>query len=174
MYSTSAFANMIRKSYAKSEGDSPLFCWDIVQLYRATSTNTQHDVSTLKTLMATQQWSLDLNFDELLQNEYTIVVTDTRQTIQWVSSSFQQMTGYAKHEAIGQKPSFLQGVNTNPQQLAFLREQLTAGNKTQTEVVNYRKNGEEYLCWIEALPVMNRKGELVNYLAIEKEVKQVG
>ncbi len=174
MFSTSAFANMIRQSYVQTEGDAPLFCWDIVQLNRATSTNTQHDFSGLKTIMSTRQWSLDLNFRELLQDQYTIVITDPRQTIQWVSSSFQQMTGYSKLEAIGQKPSFLQGKNTDPQQLIFLREQLTAGLKTQTEIVNYRKNGEEYLCWIEALPVLNRKGELVNYLAIEKEVKHLG
>ncbi|AEI49272.1 PAS domain-containing protein [Runella slithyformis] len=174
MFSTSAFANMIRQSYVQTEGDAPLFCWDIIQLNRATTTNTQQDFYGLKTIMATRQWSLNLNFRELLQNHYTIVITDPRQAIQWVSSSFQKMTGYSKLEAIGQKPSFLQGKNTDPQQLIYLREQLSAGLKTQTEIVNYRKNGEEYLCWIEALPVLNRKGELVNYLAIEKEVKQLG
>lgn len=171
MYSTSAFANMIRQSYLKTEGDAPLFCWDIVQMYRATSANTQQDFSGLRTIMANRQWSLDLNFRKLLQDQYTIVITDPRQTIQWVSSSFQKMTGYSKLEAIGQKPSFLQGKNTDPQQLIYLKEQLSAGMTTQTEIVNYRKNGEEYLCWIEALPVLNRKGELVNYVAIEKEVK---
>lgn len=171
MFLTSAFANMIRQSYVQTEGDAPLFCWDIVQLNRATTTNTQQDFYGLKTIMATRQWSLDVNFRELLQDQYTIVITDPRQTIQWVSSSFQKMTGYSKLEAIGQKPSFLQGKNTDINQLLVLREQLTAGHKTQTQIINYRKNGEEYNCWIEVQPILNRKGELVNYLAVEKEVK---
>ncbi len=171
MFSTAAFANMIKHSYAQTEGKSPLLCWDIVRLDRAESSNRQHDLIMLNSLKNTQEWALNLNFRALVQNDFTIVITDMEQRIQWVSSSFRQMTGYSLQEAKGRNPSFLQGENTDLRRLSFLRTQLQAGNTAQAEIVNYRKNGEPYLCRLEVLPVRNHQGEPVNYLAIEKEVK---
>lgn len=171
MFSTAAFATMIRKTYTKPEGASPLLCWDIIQMHRALSMHRQQDISTLKSIETAKKWSLKLDFGTILQDGFTIVITDSEQKIQWVSSSFQQMTGYSMNEAIGKKPSFLQGPNTDRKQLAFLRTQITAQQKTVTKIVNYRKNGDGYVCQVEIVPMLNRKGKLVNFLAIEKEVK---
>ena len=37
-------------------------------------------------------------------------------------------------------------------------------------VVNYRKNGETYLCQIKVVPLYNEVNELTHYLAFEKEL----
>ncbi|WP_428656751.1 PAS domain-containing protein [Runella sp.] len=171
MFSTAAFANMIRKTYTMPEGNSPLLCWDIIQMYRAASTHLHRDLAGLKSIESNKKWFLSLDFGAILQNEFTIVITDIEQKIEWVSSSFQQMTGYSKGEAIGKNPNFLQGPNTDREQFAFLKVQIAARQKTATKVVNYRKNGNDYICQVEIIPMLNRKGELVNFLAIEKEVK---
>ena len=34
-------------------------------------------------------------------------------------------------------------------------------------ITNYKKNGEIYRCQIEAFPVFNKKGLLVNFIALE-------
>ncbi|MFV7235185.1 PAS domain-containing protein [Flavobacterium sp. ZB4R12] len=35
-------------------------------------------------------------------------------------------------------------------------------------VLNYKKNGETYLCEIKAFPIFNAKGELSHFIAFEK------
>jgi hypothetical protein len=35
-------------------------------------------------------------------------------------------------------------------------------------VLNYRKNGDSYWCEIEAYPMFSKKGEFLNYIALER------
>lgn len=35
-------------------------------------------------------------------------------------------------------------------------------------ILNYRKNGDSYWCEIEAYPMFSKKGEFLNYIALER------
>jgi len=91
-------------------------------------------------------------------------------TIRWVSPEFEKMTGYDASELIGRKPSMLQGEKTSKAALAALRRAIRARVTHRTILVNYRKNGEPYLCDIEIRPIFDDDGEVLCFLAIESEV----
>ena len=89
--------------------------------------------------------------------------------IRWVSPEFEKMTGYEASELIGRNPSMLQGVKTSRAALSALRRAISAGAAHRTVLVNYRKNGEPYLCDIEIRPIFDDLGEVLCFLAIESE-----
>lgn len=110
--------------------------------------------------------------DLILQERYdALVLTKPDQHIVWVSEGFQEMTGYSKSYAIGKKPSFLQGTNTSENTKQEIREQLRVGHKFSGSILNYRKNGETYQCQIKIVPIYDFKNVLMNFLALEKELR---
>ncbi len=100
----------------------------------------------------------------------TLVLTDLSKTILWASHSFLSMTGYTTAEAIGQTARFLQGEQTSRGEVNRIREQLSQAMPVKTELTNYRKGGETYVCRIDIAPLHNSKGELTHFLAIESAV----
>ena len=105
----------------------------------------------------------------------TIVVTDTNLKdpgphILYANRNFEAMTGYEPEEIIGKNPRFLQGERTNKFHLKKFIRKLSSGHRSQTTIVNYRKNGERYLCDLTAWPVMDENNEIKYFMAIEREV----
>tara|TARA_B100000900_G_C20597804_1_gene724134 strand:+ start:2732 stop:3232 length:501 start_codon:yes stop_codon:yes gene_type:complete len=98
-----------------------------------------------------------------------LVLTDKSQKIVWVNDGFNDMTGYTKKFAIGKKPSFLQGEKTSEKVKKQLREELAFNHTFSGSILNYRKNGELYLCKINILPIYNLDEKLKYFIAIEKD-----
>ena len=114
-------------------------------------------------------WQLDLQ--ALLATDYSaLVLTNAAQEILWVNKGFTQMSGYSEKFALGQKPSFLQGAQTCLQTRKRIREQLENRVAFTEEVINYRKNGEVYLCQVNISPIANSQGEFTHFIALEKEL----
>ena len=79
------------------------------------------------------------------------------------------MTGYSKKFAVGKKPSFLQGEKTSTVVKSQLYNDLVLNHTFTGSIVNYRKNGELYLCQITILPIYNFDDKLSYFLALEKD-----
>ena len=137
----------------------------------ARNENSEYD--TLKIFAKEKDWSIDLNkMKRFLQNRRnTIVITCEKEKIEWISKGFTRMTGYGAKEAIGNSPKFLQGRDTSVETRGLIREKLTVREKFSGKVINYRKNGERYICKVDILPVYNKKQGLVNFVAFEQEVE---
>ncbi len=96
-----------------------------------------------------------------------VILTDKDRRIQWVNSDFTRITGYSISEVYGKKPSILQGVNTEPEVVESIKHALNNELPIKTEITNYRKDGEEYLCKLVIYPVFDEKEELTNFIAFE-------
>lgn len=90
--------------------------------------------------------------------------------IVYANESFCRMTGYAREELIGKTPHILQGPKTDRPQLDRLRRQLYAGNPFDGEMVNYRKDGSEYVAECYIVPLRNDAGEITHWMASERDV----
>lgn len=110
------------------------------------------------------------SLSHFLSDEYdALVLTNTSQNILWVSEGFTHMTGYSKKYALGKTPVFLQGKETSVEVRNQIREELKSKHSFTGNILNYRKNGEKYLCNITILPIYNKKENLKYFLALEKE-----
>ncbi|AUI68916.1 PAS domain-containing hybrid sensor histidine kinase/response regulator [Beggiatoa leptomitoformis] len=100
-----------------------------------------------------------------------VIITDAQQRIEWVNQGFTRMTGYRLHEVIGRVPGhFLQGVETDPNTVQYMRQKLAEGNAFQVELVNYSKIGRRYEVAIETQPVCDEQGRIVQFMAIESDI----
>lgn len=93
-------------------------------------------------------------------------------TILYVNAAFEQMTGYLSSELVGQSPRLLQGEKTSLASRRALVRALREGKRKKVALINYRKSGEAYRCEIEVFPILGKHGELVNAVALEREVRR--
>lgn len=100
-----------------------------------------------------------------------IILADAEGKIQWVNNGFSKITGYTPQEAMGKKPGhLLQGKDSNPETIAYLRRQIEAGKPYECEILNYTKDKRPYWIKISGQPLFDRNGKIVNFFAIEEDV----
>lgn len=105
------------------------------------------------------------------RTDNAVLITDAMGRIEYFNEGFQRLTGYTPDEARGKTPGdLLQGPETDPATIEFMRQQLGAGVPFRVEVLNYSKSGRKYWVAIEVQPVWNESGELAHFIAIESEI----
>lgn len=132
-----------------------------------------NDISDLINIINTSYWSTDITMNVFQKNYDALVLTDKNQKIIWVSSGFNNMTGYSKSYAVGKKPVFLQGEKTSPSVKKQIRSDLKNNHSYSGSLVNYKKNGQAYNCQIKISPIYSSKKSLKYFLAFEKEIAMV-
>lgn len=105
------------------------------------------------------------------RTDNAVVITDAGGRIEWVNEGFSRITGYALAEVAGRSPgSFLQGPESDPTTIAWMRDHIRRGEGFQTEIVNYNRQGTKYWVAIEVQPIRDDHGRVVRYMAIESDV----
>ena len=107
------------------------------------------------------------------RTDNAVIITDTQGRIEWVNEGFSRVTGYTLAEVAGRKPgSFLQGPETDPQTVEFIRSRLARGEGFRTEIVNYGKTGRRYWLAMEVQPVRDADGTLRHFMAVEADITE--
>lgn len=109
--------------------------------------------------------------DQLHNPDTAIILTSAQQKIEWVSRGFSKMTDYTLEEVAGRNPNMLQGSETSGKHIDHLRQSIKKLQPFSAEILNYRKTGEPYFCKVAIFPLLNDKNALVNFIAIENEIK---
>lgn len=105
------------------------------------------------------------------KNINAVVISDIEGKVEWVNSSFEKMSGYSKDELVGIKPGILlQGTETDPETVKYLRNQISKGQPFNCEIMNYSKTGVKYWVKIQGQALYNKKGEIVRFFAIEENI----
>lgn len=124
------------------------------------------------TLAKTRDWKLPPALRrQLLADVLAVVITDTTEIIQCVNGRFEQMTGYTRHEVLGNRPTIFQGVGTSPLVRKRIKQALEQQKPVEERVLNYRKDQTTYWCHVSIWPIVNRQKELVNFIAFEQQVE---
>ena len=103
----------------------------------------------------------------------SIVVTDTRGTIQYVNPAFERITGYDRMEVIGQNPRILKSGRQDPEFYKVLWQILCRGEVWRGTFFNRRKDGTLYEEDAVISPVRDPSGRVVNYVAVKRDVTDV-
>ena len=103
-------------------------------------------------------------------NINTVIISDAKGRISWVNKSFVKDTGYSLEEVKGKSPFFMQGHDTNPETLAYLRKQIAAGEPFNCEILNYTKQGDKYWVRILGQAIRNNEGALTGFFALQENI----
>ena len=100
----------------------------------------------------------------------TIVVTDIDGNIIYANPSFQKTTGYQVKEALGQNPRLVKSGKHNKKFYSQLWDTITAGNVWTGKFLNRKKDGTLYREEATISPVKNSSGEIMNFVAVKRDV----
>ena len=147
---------------------SPLKCWSFYGNYFEKLKTSLSDSTLLDAIVTTNNWNTNWSFQEELNDETVIVVTDATLNIVFASKNMIKMNGYVPTEVIGNSPKMFQGELTDDS----ISREISIAVKTQQPfdkiIMNYCKDGSLYKCHIKGYPVFNKKGLLTNFIAFEK------
>lgn len=129
------------------------------------------DIANLSDMAAKQKWHGELPIrSQILKKEHVVVVTDPQLNIVYASQNMYGMNGYHPNEVLGKKPKMFQGKETSEETRKEVSKAIKKQEAFEVILVNYRKDGSTYKCWIQGSPLFDQTGKVVNFIAFEKEV----
>ncbi len=92
-------------------------------------------------------------------------------TILYANDAVTDLTGYAKEELLGKHPSAVfHGPKTSSPELEKLAKAIAQNEPCEVEVINYKKNGDEYWASISVVPVVDKDGNYTHWISIERDI----
>nr|AML76917.1 putative LOV domain-containing protein [Dillenia indica] len=107
--------------------------------------------------------------------QQTFVVSDATKPdypILYASAGFFKMTGYTSKEVIGRNCRFLQGADTDPVDVAKIREALQAGTSYCGRLLNYKKDGTPFWNLLTISPIKDENGKVLKFIGMQVEVSK--
>lgn len=105
-----------------------------------------------------------------------VVITETSPLdepgprIVFVNDAFVRRTGYSREEALGRSPRFLQGPKTQRAELDRISAALKQLQPVRAELINYKKNGEEFWLDLDMVPIADGTGQFTHFVAVERDI----
>jgi len=104
-----------------------------------------------------------------------LLITDHRQDdhpIVYCNPAFERMTGYPLDQVLGRNPRFLQGEDSEQDELGKVRAAMGAGGDYCGVLKNYRKDGTLFWNQLRMSPVFDDAGHLTHYVGIQTDITE--
>nr|AML76696.1 putative LOV domain-containing protein [Azolla sp. BC-2016] len=142
---------------------------------RSSGTSVQSDGSdTVSGTSYVPRVSKDLK-DALETFQQTFVVSDATRPdcpILYASAGFFKMTGYSSKEVIGRNCRFMQGPDTDPEDVAKIREAVAQGKNYCGRLLNYKKDGTAFWNLLTIAPIKDEDGKVLKFIGMQVEVSK--
>ena len=106
------------------------------------------------------------------QSPESIVITDLAGTIEYVNDAFVHITGYSREELVGQNPRILQSGKTPRESYQALWQALSRGDTWHGELVNRRRDGNEFTEFASITPIRQADGRITHYVAVKEDITE--
>nr|AML78572.1 putative LOV domain-containing protein [Verbascum arcturus]AML79395.1 putative LOV domain-containing protein [Verbascum sp. BC-2016] len=113
--------------------------------------------------------SLNISLGRIKQS---FVLTDALSPdtpIVYASEAFLKLTGYDRHEVLGQNCRFLSGVDTDPTTQFQIKECIRTLQPCTVRILNYRKDRTSFWNFLHISPVRNASGKVTYFVGIQTD-----
>jgi PAS domain S-box-containing protein len=107
------------------------------------------------------------------QSSISVIITDSNGNIEYVNPFFTKLTGYTPEEIMGKNPRILKSGHHSADFYMKLWSDIKSGKDWQGEILNKRKNGETYWEYTVISPILDKDGNITNYVAIQEDITQL-
>ncbi|MFH2130787.1 MAG: PAS domain S-box protein, partial [bacterium] len=104
---------------------------------------------------------------------YAIYITDIDGQIEYVNPAFSKITGYSEHDVLGENPRILKSDKMSEAYYIRLWKVLLNGQIWDEEIINQKKNGTIYHAHQTIAPIMNEKGVIEGFVAIQIDITEL-
>jgi len=106
------------------------------------------------------------------QSPVSVIITDTKGTIEYVNASFTAKTGYARAEVLGQNARILKSGEQPPAVYRAMWQAIGAGREWRGEFHSRRKNGELFWETLTISPIFDDAGTITHYIAAKEDITE--
>ncbi|MDA0781797.1 MAG: PAS domain-containing protein [Rickettsiales bacterium] len=100
-------------------------------------------------------------------------VSSPDQPLVYVNGGFERMTGYGKDEILGKNCRFLQGNETDKNEVAKIRNAINLRQHCTIEFLNYKKNGEKFWNRLTVSPVSLPEDTKQYYVGVQCDITEI-
>ena len=104
------------------------------------------------------------------QADETVVMMDQDGIIEYVNPAFEKVTGYSLKEAIGKRPTMLDGGEHSKEFYEEVWNTISSGHVWKGRFVNKKKNGTIFNEEASISPVRDMDGQTINYVAVKRDI----
>lgn len=115
---------------------------------------------------------LNLQSTTLEASANSIMITNSHGDIVWVNPAFTELTGYDKNEILYKNINMLRSHKQTSEFYDNIWTTINEGTVWHGEIINQRKNGENYFEEQTITPVFNDKNEITNFIAVKQDITQ--
>lgn len=126
----------------------------------------------LETLVENRTAELKKFHNAVEHSPASILITDTKGVIEYVNPFFSQTTGYAREEALGEKPRILQSGVHDEAFYQKMWQTLEARRIWRGEFCNRKKDGTLFWETASISPLLNEHGETVSYVGVKEDITE--
>ncbi|NCP05616.1 MAG: PAS domain S-box protein [Flavobacteriales bacterium] len=106
------------------------------------------------------------------QSPASIILTDTKGNVEYANPKALKITGYNLDELKGKNPRIFSSGEKPKSEYKDLWETILSGQEWRGEFHNKKKNGELYWELASISPIINEKGEIINFLAVKEDITE--
>jgi PAS domain S-box-containing protein len=90
--------------------------------------------------------------------------------IVFASAGFYQLTGYSPQEILGRNCRFLQGRDTDPEAVAYMRHFISRGQDVAVVLLNYRRDGSPFYNELFVAPLKGADGTVIHFVGVQSDI----
>ena len=99
-----------------------------------------------------------------------VIITDADFTVTTVNPAFQQVSGYAPKDVVGEKAPFLKSLGADRSSLAAMRRALRTTGRWEGEIWSTRKGGERYAEHLSISAITDGDGDIRQHAVVITDV----
>ena len=119
-----------------------------------------------------QAQNLKRYFKAIEQSETTILFTDTEGVINYVNPHITKVTGYSQEELIGNKAGMMNSGETAKEVFEDMWKTIRHKKTWTGEFINQKKDGTNFIEKAIISPVVDKDGEIVEFIAIKEDITE--
>ncbi|BAF72270.1 bacteriohemerythrin [Sulfurovum sp. NBC37-1] len=141
----------------------------ILSRYKTLSSNTIDLLNEIKSRQDKEE-KLKLAASVFSHAREGIIITDAENKIIEVNDTFISMTGYKREEVLGKNPKLLKSGKHDSGFYAEIWRSISEKDYWSGEIINRRKNGEEYMEMLTISAILDDQGKPKNYVALFTDI----
>lgn len=106
------------------------------------------------------------------QTSDIVIIAGTDRKIQYVNPAFEKVSGYTRNEVIGQNLRILKSAKHDKTFYRKVWDIIQKGDVWTGHLINKKKDGSFYEVDAAVTPIRNASGDIVNYVAVNRDVTQ--
>lgn len=108
----------------------------------------------------------------LMSTANAVLITDRTGKIEWSNPAFATLTGFSPEETTGKNPNMLKSGRQSSTFYQQLWQTIESGEVWHGELINRRRNGQEYVEEMTITPLKDETGQIRHFIAIKQDVTQ--